>query len=123
MLLDNENFIEMKSKKRLDCDFKIGKNGIATVAKKTAIPLRLQEYQTLSLFIDKTNNTVVGVRFYKGLKGDFKVFKHRSAQFSCRSLLSKYPHSYLGEYRLEKYQEEEGFLDCLFTKEAQNGDN
>jgi len=123
MLLDNENFVEMKSRKILGCEFKIGKNGIGIVAKKTTLSLELKKYNTVSVFVDKTNPCVVGVRFYKGLNGDLKIFNKRSLQICCKSLLSRYNQSYIGEYRLEKFQDGGEALDCIFVKEAQNGDN
>ena len=71
-------------------------------------------FETLSFFLSKTNDNVLGIRFFTDNKGCLKITKRTTdACCSAMALIRDY-NGYLGKYKLINSEKHDGYKDCIF---------
>lgn len=95
----------------------IGKSGYAVFSVDFAKRYMLGKvFETLSFFLNKTNDTVLGIRFFIDKRGNLKISKRATnACCSAMALIRDY-NQYVGKYKLTDIENHADYKDCLFEK-------
>lgn len=75
-----------------------------------------RDFETLSFFLSKTNDNVLGIRFFTDNKGCLKITKRPANTCCCAMALIRDYKQYLGKYKLINSENHVGYKDCLFEK-------
>lgn len=113
-----DNFEQYNKKDRMSAtQLSIGKSGYAVFSLGFAKEYGLgKDFETLSFFLSKTNNKVLGIRFFTDNKGCLKITKRpTNTCCSAMALIRDYK-QYLGKYKLINSENHVGYKDCLFEK-------
>lgn len=75
-----------------------------------------KEFETLSFFLSKTNDNVLGIRFFTDNMGCLKITK-RAVDACCSAIaLIRDYNGYLGKYKLINSEKHADYKDCIFEK-------
>lgn len=81
-----------------------------------------KDFETLSFFLSKTNDNVLGIRFFTDNMGCLKITKRQiAACCSAMALIHDYK-QYLGKYKLINSEKHADFETNLIEKEDEQGD-
>ena len=75
-------------------------------------------FETLSFFISKTNDNVLGIRFFTDNRGRLRIIKRQISIDACcgaLDLIRDYK-QYLGKYKLINDENHTDYKDCIFEK-------
>lgn len=112
-----DNFEQYKKYRKSITQLSIGKAGYAVFSSDFAKEYGLgKDFETLSFFLSKSNDNVLGIRFFTDNNGCLKITKRPADACCCAIALIRDYNGFLGKYKLINSETHLGYKDCLFEK-------